>query len=83
MLTKDDLMKLSKERLCELLLEAWENDPSRFVPTDTIDARFTPCYAPNGICTNPSHDCINCPRQSSGNGTTFSTDGTDYNQIIK
>ena len=23
----------------------------------------TPCYAPNGTCTNPQMDCINCPKR--------------------
>ena len=31
-----------------------------------------PCYAPNGICTNPQMDCINCPKR--GTGGTWSTD---------
>lgn len=31
----------------------------------------TPCYAPNGICTNPQMDCINCPKR--GTGGTWST----------
>lgn len=30
-----------------------------------------PCYAPNGICTNPQMDCINCPKRSTGG--TWST----------
>lgn len=30
-----------------------------------------PCYAPNGICTNPQMDCINCPKR--GDGGTWST----------
>ena len=30
-----------------------------------------PCYAPNGICTNPQMDCINCPKRSIGG--TWST----------
>lgn len=30
-----------------------------------------PCYAPNGICTNPQMDCINCPKI--GTGGTWST----------
>ena len=30
-----------------------------------------PCYAPNGICSNPFRDCINCPRR--GDGGTWST----------
>lgn len=30
-----------------------------------------PCYASNGICTNPQMDCINCPKR--GTGGTWST----------
>ena len=30
-----------------------------------------PCYHPNGICTNPQMDCINCPKR--GTGGTWST----------
>lgn len=30
-----------------------------------------PCYAPDGICTNPHGDCINCPKR--GTGGTWST----------
>lgn len=30
-----------------------------------------PCYAPNGICTNPQMDCVNCPKH--GNGGIWST----------
>lgn len=33
-----------------------------------------PCYAPNGICTNPQMDCINCPKR--GTGGTWSTNTT-------
>ena len=36
-----------------------------------LDAKFPPCYAPNGICTNPQMDCINCPKR--GTGGTWST----------
>ena len=32
---------------------------------------ITPCYAPDGICTNPQMDCINCPKR--GTGGTWST----------
>lgn len=31
----------------------------------------TPCYAPDGICTNPFRDCIGCPKK--GTGGTWST----------
>jgi hypothetical protein len=33
----------------------------------------TPCYAPNGICTNPQMDCINCPKRGTGGTWTTST----------
>ena len=40
-------------------------NPSPNVPTSL------PCYAPNGICSNPFGDCINCPKR--GDGGTWST----------
>ena len=82
MLTKDDLMKLDKERLCELLLEEWiKNDLPK--PPETP----LPNYPYNGVpdcfhvgtCTNPYHDCVNCPRLFSSNGTT----GTNLQPLNK
>lgn len=63
---KEDYMKLSKERLAELLAER-DNEPMFIpypMPTPIISQ--PPCYAPDGICTNPQRDCINCPRTGSG-----------------
>lgn len=81
MLTKDDLMKLSKERLCELLLEECSKrdaqKPFEFPSFGRYD-----CYH-GGPCTNPYHDCIGCPRVFSGNGTTISTDGTNLQPLNK
>lgn len=34
---------------------------------------ITPCYSPNGICTNPQMDCINCPRPNVSGGTWTTT----------
>ena len=34
---------------------------------------FPPCYAPDGICTNPQMDCINCPKRGTGGTWTTST----------
>ena len=68
-MTKDDYMRLPKERLAELLVERdWEQKKTEppFIP-------FAQCFDPNGLCMNPFHDCINCPRQSSGAGTWVST----------
>lgn len=82
MLTKDDLMKLSKERLCELLLEEWSKKENTIKPFDFPSLGRDDCYH-GGPCTNPFHDCINCPRLFSGNGTTISTDGTNLQHLNK
>lgn len=69
---KADYMKLSKERLAELL-EEYDNtnkmrsDWSFFGDNNT---NLVPCWAPGGYCSNPYHDCINCPKQSSGCNTS-------------
>ena len=66
-------MKLSKERLAELLEE--KDNESRYVPSYPpiiVSRPNPPCYAPDGICTNPQHDCVNCPR-TGGNGYTWTT----------
>ena len=31
------------------------------------------CCEPNGVCTNPFHDCINCTKQFGSGGTTITT----------
>ena len=70
MMTKEDYMFLPKERLAELLAER-----------DTqIDCFIPHCYSPDGICTNPLKDCINCPKQFD-NGTTITTTNTLENLI--
>jgi hypothetical protein len=32
-----------------------------------------PCYSPNGICTNPQMDCINCPKRGTGGTWSINT----------
>lgn len=72
-MTKDDYMKLSKERLAELLAE---RDARRELYRDILP-NISPivvnqrplCYEPEGTCTNPLMDCINCPRKGSSYGT--------------
>lgn len=80
---KSDYMKLSKERLAELL-EEYDNrnrmhsDWSYFGENNT---NLVPCWAPGGYCSNPYHDCIGCPRTSS-TGTTsvgFATNNVKLN----
>ena len=84
-LTKEDLMKLSKERLIELLLETQTEQETTPNVTPYISSPYAidsiPCWAPGGYCSNPQRDCINCPKTTySGRGTwttTASSDGTN------
>ena len=68
-LTKEDYMRLPKERLAELLVELdgkiLQITPS--IPPESPSIPIMPTK-PSGwgcdgtICTNPQMDCINCPR---------------------
>lgn len=58
-MTKEDYMKLSKERLAELLAER-----DMQVPMQTCPPQFpvgTPMCPYGGACTNKFRDCVNCP----------------------
>ena len=62
---KEDYMKLSKERLAELLEERdnQQNIQPAYVPTIIQTNPYElPCWHKDGVCTNPHRDCINCPR---------------------
>ena len=85
---KEDYMKLSKERLAELL-EEYDNrnrmhsDWSYFGENNT---NLVPCWAPGGYCSNPYRDCINCPRPNSGQYITtcgFQTNSHQVNNNVK
>ena len=60
-MTKEDYMKLSKERLAELLVErdlegtsgACDMQPQSYDPR--------PLCGFGGYCTNPYRDCVGCP----------------------
>lgn len=66
---KSDYMRLSKERLAELLEEYDMRDYidsiGQFNPTG-----MTPCYAEGGFCTNKHKDCVNCPKDWTFETTT-------------
>lgn len=62
---KEDYMKLTKERLAELLAE---RDSQPVIPT-IIESPHLTCFE-GGPCNNPFHDCINCPRQTTGGSWT-------------
>ena len=93
MITIEDYMKLSKRRLAEMLVERDKIDSQRQAPLMPYPYPITyegkPCYAPDGICTNPHRDCINCPKSWSDSSNlttaggffdekgTFITDGKE------
>ena len=85
---KKDYMKLPKERLAELLAEKDAKEEFAggiyrgYAPTiPTIVMPQPPCYAPDGICTNPQMDCINCPRRGVTRGHYVTdTGGTRFVQ---
>ena len=56
-MTKEDYMKLSKERLAELLAER-DAYPSGNIPLPN-DSR--PLCGYGGYCTNKFRDCVGCP----------------------
>lgn len=71
-LTKEDYMRLPKERLAELLAEM-DNNPGEpiQIPTMPITPSIWGC---DGIhCTNPHMDCINCPRRTIYDVKTIAT----------
>lgn len=81
-LTKEDYSRFPKERLIELIIEKDEeifNLTEQLMLRGSVQPTFpwisnggdimaVPCYAPNGICTNPCMDCINCPKRGLGGG---------------
>ena len=80
-MTKEDYMKLSKKRLAELLVERDRQLPIVVPP---FSSEITPCYAPDGICTNPQRDCINCPKHvTSGVIITTEITGQTINAHIE
>lgn len=85
-MTKEDYMKLSKERLAELLAErdmltqAIPNVPKP-LSTQVIPNDPRPLCGFGGYCTNPYKDCINCPGVYSPYGT-ITTTNTSTNTTI-
>ena len=78
----DGLANLSDENyylLLEFVLDnnKYHNDyptdkPWEDYPMNRDRTPLVQCYAPDGVCTNPFHDCIGCPRHFGG-GATFTT----------
>ena len=64
MMTKEDYMHLPKERLAEMLVE---RDQAIVCKPNTINVPYIhvddTCPNTGGLCINPFHDCINCPKR--------------------
>lgn len=58
-MTKEDYMKLSKERLAELLAERDLGTMNNPAPVSPYDPR--PLCGFGGYCTNIHRDCVGCP----------------------
>ena len=86
-------MFLPKKRLAELLEERdakeeknridskWIEETFKSIPRQPNSNYLPPCYAPDGICTNPFHDCMDCPRLFNGSSGVTTFDGTDIKPI--
>ena len=63
-MTKEDYMRLPKVRLAEMLVER-DNQP-KFVPSYPQFIPYYNVFCPltGGACTNPHHDCYNCPHHA-------------------
>lgn len=84
--SKEDFMKLDKKRLVEMLLDLQEKQdemiayPQPYTPFNPGDYRGEPpCWSPDGHCSNPFHDCIDCPGKQTRPGTTTWTTHTTSN----
>lgn len=81
---KEDYMKLSKERLAELLVEQEKTlaDLRELLtrataPPTIIKQEARPlCWEEGGTCMNPQMDCVNCPRHGYSGRTVTTTGGT-------
>lgn len=56
-MTVEDYMKLPKKRLAELLVER-DKMGGIVLP---VSPSVAPYFCDGTHCTNPHHDCINCP----------------------
>lgn len=77
-LTREELSNFSKERLIEMICELQEKQNVCVPYVVGVPYAHEPmCYEPGGFCTNPHHDCVNCPAtSSSGRWSTNATMGT-------
>lgn len=76
-MTKEDYMRLSKERLAELLVEMEEKKFSQPIVIQNTPTIPTTSYelCDGTHCINPLIDCINCPKKTTGGITSPNSTG--------
>ena len=65
-LTKEDYMRLTKERLAELLVEQERTITDESLPLPTMPVQPASFSCDGTHCTNPHFDCVNCPVKTTG-----------------
>lgn len=79
-LTKADYMRLSKERLAELLVEM-DSHPIEPIQIPVMPTTPSGWGCDGTICTNPQMDCINCPRKTTGGTITSPNTATGISTL--
>jgi len=79
-MTYEDYMLLPKETLAKELAKRDYISTINTLPTiPCFPEKYVPCYYPDGVCTNPFRDCINCPKTwSTGGYNTTTVDNTNF-----
>ena len=77
-----DYMKLSKKRLAELLVERDAREAMKDNGRISIPTYELPCYH-GGLCTNPFHDCINCPHKDYSSGVWVDNTCTEFKPMYE
>ena len=75
-LTKEDYMRLPKERLAELLVEQDKSITDTPSPLPTMPVQPASFSCDGTHCTNPHFDCVNCPVKTTGGLNTFPNTAT-------
>ena len=63
-------MSMTKEELAALLTSKEMLETNFNFNYEITDPLPQPCYLKRCMCTNPFHDCINCPYQTTGGWDT-------------
>lgn len=82
-MTYEDYMLLPKETLAKELArrDYLSTISAPMVVPPFPSEKYVPCYHPDGVCTNPFRDCVNCPKVWSTGGFTTTTTADNTNVL--